>query len=46
MSTVSEPYFPDDMDHETYYQPTRNGYEAQITERLRHWAALRDRRQR
>lgn len=31
-------YFPDDMDRETYYQPTRNGYEAQISERLRHWA--------
>lgn len=30
-------YFPDAMDHETYYQPTRNGYEAQISERLRHW---------
>lgn len=29
------------MDRETYYQPTRNGYEAQISERLRHWAALR-----
>jgi putative ATPase len=25
------------MDREAYYQPTRNGYEAQITERLRHW---------
>ncbi|MER7779971.1 replication-associated recombination protein A [Streptomyces sp. NPDC096191] len=37
-------YFPDDMDRETYYQPTRNGYEAQISERLRHWAALRARR--
>lgn len=34
-------YFPDDMDRETYYEPTRNGYEAQISERLRHWAALR-----
>ncbi|MET7735828.1 replication-associated recombination protein A [Streptomyces sp. NPDC005402] len=39
-------YFPDDMDRETYYQPTRNGYEAQISERLRHWNALRARRQR
>ncbi|MGW7164464.1 AAA family ATPase [Streptomyces sp. NPDC054884] len=38
--------FPDDMDRETYYQPTRNGHEAQISERLRHWAALRARRQR
>ncbi|WP_033825844.1 replication-associated recombination protein A [Kitasatospora sp. MBT63] len=39
-------YFPDSMDRETYYQPTRNGYEAQITERLRHWATVRARRQR
>ncbi|MFH8706120.1 replication-associated recombination protein A [Streptomyces rubrogriseus] len=39
-------YFPDGMNRETYYQPTRNGYEAQITERLRHWATLRARRQR
>ncbi|MER8003920.1 replication-associated recombination protein A, partial [Streptomyces sp. NPDC095613] len=37
-------YFPNGMARETYYQPTRNGYEAQITERLRHWAALRARR--
>jgi putative ATPase len=36
-------YFPDDMDREAYYKPTRNGYEAQITERLRQWAALRAR---
>ncbi len=34
-------YFPDDMDREAYYKPTRNGYESQITERLRQWAALR-----
>ncbi|RSM42086.1 replication-associated recombination protein A [Amycolatopsis balhimycina DSM 5908] len=39
-------YFPGDMDRETYYQPTQNGYEAQITERLRNWAASRARRQR
>ncbi|MEU4394850.1 replication-associated recombination protein A [Kribbella sp. NPDC023855] len=38
-------YFPDDMDREAYYKPTRNGYEAQITERLRQWAALRARSQ-
>ncbi|WP_433008363.1 replication-associated recombination protein A [Kribbella sp. CA-294648] len=38
-------YFPEDMDREAYYQPTRNGYEAQITERLRQWAALRARTQ-
>jgi len=37
-------YFPEGMNREAYYQPTQNGYEAQITERLRHWAALRDRR--
>ncbi|MFZ3572765.1 replication-associated recombination protein A [Streptomyces sp. BH097] len=37
-------YFPDGMDRETYYQPTRNGYEAQIGERLRHWADLRRQR--
>ncbi|MGO4649650.1 replication-associated recombination protein A [Nocardia sp. 2YAB30] len=39
-------YFPGDMDRETYYQPTQNGHEAQITEHLRHWAATRARRQR
>ncbi|XQE84010.1 hypothetical protein ACN24L_27440 [Streptomyces microflavus] len=37
-------YFPDGVDHETYYQPTRNGYESQISERLRHWTGLRARR--
>ncbi|MFG2725433.1 replication-associated recombination protein A [Streptomyces canus] len=37
-------YFPDGMDRETYYHPTRNGYESQISERLRHWADLRARR--
>ncbi|KND23849.1 replication-associated recombination protein A [Streptomyces stelliscabiei] len=39
-------YFPENMSRETYYEPTRNGYEAQIAERLRQWAALRARRQR
>jgi putative ATPase len=34
-------YFPDGMDRERYYEPTGNGYERQITERLRHWDALR-----
>ncbi|MFF0015360.1 replication-associated recombination protein A [Streptomyces sp. NPDC005374] len=38
-------YFPENMSRETYYEPTRNGYEAQIAERLRQWAALRARRQ-
>ncbi|MEU4250930.1 replication-associated recombination protein A [Amycolatopsis sp. NPDC026612] len=39
-------YFPGDMDRETYYQPTQNGYEVEIAERLRRWAASRARRQR
>ncbi|KKD02014.1 ATPase AAA, partial [Streptomyces sp. WM6386] len=39
-------YFPENMSRETYYEPTRSGYEAQIVERLRQWAALRARRQR
>ncbi|MEU3340925.1 hypothetical protein [Streptomyces sp. NPDC006668] len=39
-------HFPDAMDRETYYKPTRNGYEAQITERLRQRVALRARAQR
>jgi len=39
-------YFPDDMDRETFYRPTRNGYEAQISERLERWAAMREERDR
>ena len=39
-------YFPDGMDRERYYEPTGNGYERQITERLRHWDALRAERRR
>jgi putative ATPase len=38
-------YFPDGVDREAYYMPTRNGYEAQITDRLRQWSALRGRTQ-
>ncbi|MEU2338644.1 hypothetical protein ABZ608_34615 [Streptomyces sp. NPDC013172] len=38
-------YFPGAMDRETYYKPTRHGYEARITEHLRHRAASRARRQ-
>lgn len=34
-------YFPDGMRRETFYEPTNNGYERSITERLRHWAQLR-----
>jgi len=34
-------YFPDEMERERFYRPTRNGYEARIGERLEHWAELR-----
>ncbi|TDP38068.1 replication-associated recombination protein A [Nocardia ignorata] len=34
-------YFPDGMPRQTFYEPTAGGYEAVITERLRHWARLR-----
>ena len=35
-------YFPDGMPRETFYEPTAGGYERVISERLRHWAELRD----
>ncbi|MEV0688336.1 replication-associated recombination protein A [Nocardia sp. NPDC050378] len=35
-------YFPDGMPRQTFYEPTTGGYEAAITERLRHWARLRE----
>jgi putative ATPase len=35
-------YFPDTMPRETFYEPTTGGYERAISERLRHWAQLRD----
>ncbi|WP_457967086.1 replication-associated recombination protein A [Arthrobacter sp. D1-29] len=34
-------YFPDGMPRQTFYEPTTNGYERAITERLRHWAQRR-----
>jgi putative ATPase len=34
-------YFPDEMDRETYYHPTSNGYEAEVRQRLNRWATLR-----
>jgi putative ATPase len=34
-------YFPDDMERETYYRPTDDGHERQISARLRRWEALR-----
>lgn len=35
-------YFPDGLPRETFYEPTTLGYERAITERLRHWAQLRN----
>jgi putative ATPase len=35
-------YFPDGMPRHAFYEPTTGGYERAITERLRHWARLRD----
>ncbi|MBF0722146.1 replication-associated recombination protein A [Sanguibacter inulinus] len=35
-------YFPDAMARQTFYEPTTSGYERNITERLRHWATLRE----
>lgn len=34
-------YFPDGMPRERFYEPTSDGYERAITERLRHWERLR-----
>jgi putative ATPase len=34
-------YFPDGMERETYYEPTGEGEEAKIKERLEAWAKLR-----
>ncbi|PKV89872.1 replication-associated recombination protein A [Streptomyces sp. TLI_146] len=36
-------YFPDDMDREVFYQPTQQGYEAQVSQRLERWSELRAR---
>jgi len=30
------------MPRQAFYEPTTGGYERAITERLRHWAQLRD----
>jgi putative ATPase len=35
-------YFPDGMPRQTFYEPTTGGYERAISERLRHWAQLRN----
>ncbi len=37
-------YFPDDMPHETYYEPTANGFEREVRRRLDYWARLRQTR--
>ncbi|WP_308159384.1 replication-associated recombination protein A [Arthrobacter sp. ISL-65] len=34
-------YFPDGMPRQTFYEPTTNGYERAISERLQYWANLR-----
>jgi putative ATPase len=34
-------YFPDDMDRQTFYQPTDRGREAPIKDRLERWAEIR-----
>ena len=35
-------YFPDGMARETFYEPTRFGFERTVAQRLRHWAQLRE----
>ncbi|BCW48093.1 AAA family ATPase [Arthrobacter sp. StoSoilB13] len=35
-------YFPHGMTRQTFYEPTANGYERSITERLKLWAQQRD----
>jgi len=37
-------YFPDGMERQTFYAPTTFGYEAEVKERLKRWAKLRDER--
>ncbi|TQS46149.1 replication-associated recombination protein A [Cryptosporangium phraense] len=36
-------YFPDGMEREQYYRPTTNGNEAEVSDRLARWEALRRR---
>lgn len=35
-------YFPDGVERASFYEPTSNGYERAITERLQLWQQLRD----
>ena len=34
-------YLPEGMEPTTFYQPTGNGYEQQVRQRLRRWAQMR-----
>ena len=38
---VPEEYLPDKLRGERYYEPTGNGHEAEIKERLERWRAQR-----
>ena len=38
---VAQRYLPEDMPDVTYYEPSDQGYERRIAERLRHWRAAR-----
>ncbi len=38
-------YFPEKMQRENYYQPTQYGFEKTLAERLVHWHALREKKQ-
>lgn len=37
-------YFPEGVERTRFYEPTANGYERSITERLIHWQSLREQR--
>ena len=34
-------YWPDEMEPQTYYEPTDRGFESRVAERMRHWEKLR-----
>jgi putative ATPase len=37
-------YFPDEMERQHFYSPTRFGYEEAVARRLEHWVKLRKQR--
>ena len=39
-------YFPDEMERETYYEPSGRGFEHEIARRLAHWSGIREKRAR